>query len=98
MISLAYRTLVEIDSNETISGYRASINMTGQRGRPSFEIREEQLAYLLEQGFNVGDIGSILGVSIRTTDLNYWIKLLSCIIEANGGHIGLSHINLHWYY
>ena len=33
-----------------------------------------------------------------TTDLNYWIKLLSCIIEANGGHIGLSHINLHWYY
>ena len=32
------------------------------------------------------------------TDLNYWIKLLSCIIEANGGHIGLSHINLHWYY
>ena len=35
---------------------------------------------------------------IRITDLNYWIKLLSCIIEANGGHIGLSHINLHWYY
>ena len=34
----------------------------------------------------------------QTTDLNYWIKLLSCIIEANGGHIGLSHINLHWYY
>ena len=33
-----------------------------------------------------------------TTDLNYWIKLLSCIIEANGGHIGLSHINLHWHY
>ena len=33
-----------------------------------------------------------------STDLNYWIKLLSCIIEANGGHIGLSHINLHWYY
>ena len=32
------------------------------------------------------------------TDLNYWIKFLSCIIEANGGHIGLSHINLHWYY
>ena len=33
----------------------------------------------------------------RNTDLNFWIKLLSCIIEANGGHIGLSHINLHWY-
>ena len=35
---------------------------------------------------------------VDITDLNYWIKLLSCIIEANGGHIGLSHINLHWYY
>ena len=35
---------------------------------------------------------------VTGTDLNYWIKLLSCIIEANGGHIGLSHINLHWYY
>ena len=72
MISLAaYRTLVEIDNNETISGYRlrASIDTTGQRGRPSFEIGEEQLsAYLLEQGFNVRDIGSILGVSVRTVE------------------------------
>ena len=33
-------------------------------------------------------------LGVRSTDLNYWIKLLSCIIEANGGHIGLSHINL----
>ena len=38
------------------------------------------------------------GGGVAITDLNYWIKLLSCIIEANGGHIGLSHINLHWYY
>ena len=68
MISLAYRTLVEIDSKETISGYRASLNMTGRRGRPSFEIGEEQLSYLLEQGFNVRDIGSILGVSVRTVE------------------------------
>ena len=37
-------------------------------------------------------------MSVQPTDLNYWIKLLSCIIEANGGHIGLSHIYLHWYY
>jgi hypothetical protein len=71
MRSLAYRsnrTLVEIDNNETISGYRASIDTTGQRGRPSFEIGEEQLSYLLEQGFNVRDIGSILGVSVRTVE------------------------------
>ena len=45
------------------------------------------------------EIYHMAGVQQRTyTDLNYWIKLLSCIIEANGGHIGLSHINLHWYY
>ena len=68
MISLAYRTLVEIDSKETISGYRASLNMTGRRGQPSFEIGEEQLSYLLEQGFNVRDMGSILGVSVRTVE------------------------------
>ena len=68
MISLAYRTLVEIDNNDTISGYRASIDTTGQRGRPSFEIGEEQLSYLLEQGFNVRDIGSILEVSVRTVE------------------------------
>ena len=41
---------------------------------------------------------NVMEVSVSLTDLNYWIKLLSCIIEANGGHIGLSHINLHWYY
>ena len=40
----------------------------------------------------------VLVCRVMPTDLNYWIKLLSCIIEANGGHIGLSHINLHWYY
>ena len=39
--------------------------------------------------------GSTSGEYVSPTDLNYWIKLLSCIIEANGGHIGLSHINLH---
>ena len=39
-----------------------------------------------------------IAIQLSPTDLNYWIKLLSCIIEANSGHIGLSHINLHWYY
>ena len=42
--------------------------------------------------------GFVSCIYVQCTDLNYWIKLLSCIIEANGGHIGLSHINLHWYY
>lgn len=68
MISLAYRMLVEIDCNQTISGYRASLSTPGERGRPSYDIREEQLSYLLEQGFTVRDISNILGVSIRTVE------------------------------
>ena len=52
----------------------------------------------LQRHRNVRDLTRWLRTHVCTTDLNYWIKLLSCIIEANGGHIGLSHINVHWYY
>jgi DNA-binding NarL/FixJ family response regulator len=38
------------------------------RGRPSFEIEEGQLNYLLDQGFKVKDISNMLGVSKRTVE------------------------------
>ena len=38
----------------------------GQRGRPLYDISQEQLSYLLEKGFQVRDIAHILGVSTRT--------------------------------
>ena len=38
---------------------------SGLRGRPKFEINEEQLLYLLHLGFSVPRIASLCGVSIR---------------------------------
>ena len=72
MVRMAYQMLVEIDENKHINcssaGYRASLNMNGQRGRPSYDIMEEQLSFLLEQGFKVLDVSNILGVSVRTVE------------------------------
>ena len=56
------------------------------------------MALLPDEGAVDKQLKVLFWEGLKGTDLNYWIKLLSCIIEANGGHIGLSHINLHWYY
>lgn len=39
-----------------------------RRGRPSFEIKEEQLSFLLEEGFTVPIIGQLFRVSTRTVE------------------------------
>ena len=41
---------------------------SGRRGRPSFDIKEEQLAFLVENDFKVPEIGAMLGVSSRTVE------------------------------
>ena len=41
---------------------------TGRRGKPAFDIKEEQLIFLLEQGFHVGEISHMLGVGKRTVE------------------------------
>ena len=38
------------------------------RGRPSFDIREETLTFLLEKGFKVPVIAQLLMVSARTVE------------------------------
>ncbi|CAB4012382.1 Nuclear pore complex Nup107 [Paramuricea clavata] len=38
------------------------------RGRPSYDIKEEQLSFLLEKGFKVSEISKIIGVSKRTIE------------------------------
>ena len=38
------------------------------RGRPSYDIKEEQLSFLLEKGFKVSEISKIFGVSKRTIE------------------------------
>ncbi|CAH3122845.1 unnamed protein product, partial [Porites lobata] len=69
LIGHAYRMLVEIDQRNLVNyAYQAPLNSRGQRGRPSYEISEEQLHFLLEQGFKVCDISKILGVSARTVE------------------------------
>ena len=40
----------------------------GNRGRPSYDIKEEQLSFLLEKGFKVSEISRIFGVSKRTIE------------------------------
>ena len=49
-------------------GYRPPCMSLVGRGRPSFEIPKEQLSFLLEQGFKVQEVSSILGVGKRTIE------------------------------
>ena len=74
MIGNAYRMVVQIENNLKRCG--APLHRSGQRGRPSFDISEEQLSFLLEKGFQIkifarerfSDISAILGVSCRTVE------------------------------
>ena len=45
---------------------------SGRRGKPSYDIHEGQVNYLLEQGFKVGEISKMLGVSKRTLERRMW--------------------------
>lgn len=38
------------------------------RGIPAFDIREEQLLFLVDNGFKVSQISQLLGVSVRTVE------------------------------
>ena len=51
-IGRAYRMLVQIENNNfNRDRYGALLHREGQRGRPSYDISEEQLSFLLEKGF-----------------------------------------------
>ena len=68
-IGRAYTMVVEIENNNfNNSRYGAMLRRSGQRGRPAYDISEEQLSFLLERAFNVRDISSILGVSVHTVE------------------------------
>lgn len=69
LVGLAHSMLVEMDQrNHVHCAYQTPLNSSGKRGRTSYEITEEQLLFLLEQGFQVCDISNILGVSARTVE------------------------------
>ena len=41
---------------------------THRRGRPAFEMKEDQLSFLLDEGFKIPLIALILGVSTQTVE------------------------------
>ena len=54
-----------------------------QCGRPAYDISEKQLSFLLERAFNVRDISSILGVSVRTVERrmsSFWLSVTGKLI------------------
>ena len=51
---------------------------TKKRGKPAFDINEEQLTFLREQGFKVGEISHMLGVGKRTLEPrmhSFWLSV-----------------------
>lgn len=66
-IGRAQSLLVEIERNENSSGgYSASVQHDSRRGRPSYLISKEQLSYLIERGFKLQEVSTMLGISCRT--------------------------------
>ena len=41
---------------------------TGRRGQPDFDIKEEQVTFLLEHGFKVAEIANMIGASKKTME------------------------------
>ena len=48
--------------------HRANRLLTGRRGRPPFDISEDQLVSLVDSGFTVPKISELLGISKRTVE------------------------------
>ena len=47
---------------------QAQKTFTGERGRPVFDIPKEQLEFLTEKKFTVGEMAQLFGVSKRTLE------------------------------
>ena len=56
----------QYSGKEQWSSFRLSKYFTGNCGRPKFLISQEQLEYLIANGFNAFEIGRLLGVSLST--------------------------------
>ena len=68
-IGRAVSVLTRIENNNlNHERYRAMLQRDGRRGRPLYDISQEQLSYLLERGFHVRDVAYILRASIRTVE------------------------------
>lgn len=58
-----------IDNNYgTDAHYQAPSSQATGRGRPKIDISREQLAFLVDQGFTVGEMSGVLGIGKRTVE------------------------------
>ena len=67
-----------IECSDSCTVYRAKRVFSGTYGRPKFNIPQEQLRFLIEQGFTVLAIANILGVSSRSVERRLSENGLSC--------------------
>ena len=47
----------------SVPTYRADRSFTGRRGRPPFNVSEDQLIFLVDNGFTVPKISELMGIS-----------------------------------
>ena len=64
------RSLNQFNQHYSASNNYASANLTytGRHGKPSYNVDEGQFNFLLEQGFKVGEVSRMMGVSKRTLE------------------------------
>lgn len=61
--------LRELDSQSTVCAIQYAPKVySGECGRPTFEVKEEQLSFLIDQGFQVPVIAQLFRVSTQTIE------------------------------
>ena len=73
----SYLRVMDVQSTASAIEFAPKI-FSGGRGRPSFEIKEEQLSFLIDQGFQVPVIAKLFRVSPRTIErrmANYGLSI-----------------------
>ena len=63
---------------------------THRRGRHTFEIKEDQLSFVLDEGFKIPIIAFILGVSTRTVERrkkNYGLSVSGQLFSVLFSHV-----------
>ena len=75
LVDRAYQVMHQCEQHQCEQRFKAPIRSagpvklyTGKRGKPAFDINDERLNFLLEQGFKVGEISHMLGVGKRNLE------------------------------
>ena len=84
------RHLHEVDSQSTVCAIQYAPKIySGECGRPTFKIKEEQLSFLIDQGFQVPVIAQLFRVSTRTITLKVdsFLKLHDSLGKKNNSSL-----------